>query len=170
MATNPSKAPRAVKAAQEEAEQAFSSARDAAEANFAYASFDVPEFIRSFAEQSLSQTRSAYGRMKQAVEETADLMEASVESSREGLRDAQVRALDLAKDNTDATFELARQLLATTSVAEAFQLQAAFARDRFEAFAAYSRAMQDTLSKAGADAAKPAKTLFERSLTVAKAA
>jgi phasin len=145
-------------------------AQDAAETAFSYARLEMPDFVRSFAEQTLSQTRDAYARMKTAAEEATDLLESSIETSREGVREAQLKALDIAKDNTEATFELMRRLLVTTSVADAVQLQAAFARERFEAFVDYSKEMQTALNKAGTDAGKPVKALFERSLSFGRAA
>ena len=100
--------------------------------------------FRSFAEQGLNQTREAYARMKSAAEEATDILEDSFETTRENVRDAQFKALDVAKANTDATFDLFRKLLTTNSVADAVQLQTAFARERFEAFVDYSKDVQAT--------------------------
>ena len=174
MANPTTKANRTAKTAADHAEKAFSSARDRAgdmaDAAFSYPTFEVPELVRSFAEQGLNQTREAYARMKSASEEATDLLEDSLATSRESVRDVQFKALDIAKENTDAAFELARQLLNTNSVADAFQLHATFARQRFEAFMDYSKDVQATLSKAGEEASKPAKAIFERTLNIAKAA
>ena len=77
---------------------------------------------------------------------------------------------DVAKDNADATFELVRKLLTVTSVADAVQLQTTFARERFEALVDYSKDLQTTWTKVGAEAAKPARALFDRTVSQAKAA
>jgi phasin len=181
MATAPKPQRSAPKILSETAEQAAgqlgqaamaaeSAARDTGEAAFSYPTIEMPEFVRSIAEQTLSQTRDAYARMKTAAEEATDLLESSIETTRDGVREAQLKALDIAKENTEATFELARRLLVTTSVADAMQLQAAFARERFEAFIDYSKEMQAALNKAGTEASKPVKTLFERTLSFPRAA
>jgi phasin family protein len=57
-----------------------------------------------------------------------------------------------------------------TSVSDAVQLQTAFARERFEAFVDYSKDVQEMISKAGAEAGKPAKVILDRTLSFAKAA
>jgi phasin len=137
---------------------------------FSYPKFEVPEYFRSFAEQSLQQTREGYARMKTAAEETTDMLEESMETTRESLREVQFKALDIAKANADASFDLARQLLSTNSFADAIQLQTAFARERFEAFMDYSKDVQATLNRVGAQAAKPAKDAFDRVLSMSKAA
>lgn len=165
---------RAAKAAAGTAEKtaatAKSAAQDVTDAAFAYPRMEVPEVFRSFAEQGLNQTREAYSRMKVTAEETTDLLEESFETTREGVREAQFKALDVAQANAEATFELFRKLLTVTSVADAFQLQTAYARERFEAFVDYSKDVQSTLAKVGAEASRPAKAIYDRALTQTKAA
>jgi phasin len=135
-----------------------------------FAGFELPEMFRSFTEQGLNQTRDAYSRMKAAAEEATDLIEDSLETTRENVRDVQFKALDLAKANADATFDFVRQLLAATTVADAVQLQTAFARARFEALVDYSKDVQATVTKAGTEAVKPARAMFEKAMNVGKAA
>jgi len=147
-----------------------SAAKDMADAAFDYPKFEVPEMVRSFSEQGVNQTREAYGRMKAATEEATGVMEESMGTARETVREVQFKTLDLAKANADATFDFFRQLLAVNSVADAFQLQTSFARERFEAFVDYSKDVQPTLTRVGAEATKPAKVLFDRALSQAKAA
>ena len=171
MANTEAKGARTAKASAAEtvksAGQATKSAGDAASAFFTYPKVEFPEFFRSAAEQGMAQTREAYARMKSSAEEATDMIEESFETTRESMREVQFKALDMAKANTDATFELTRELLSTHSLSDALQLQAAFARERFEAYIDYYKDVQATVSKASADAAKPAKALFERSLKAA---
>ena len=173
MATQ-TKASRTVKGAADAADHATDTVRsamkDAADFAFSYPKFEVPEYFRSLAEQTLFQTREGYARMKTAAEETTDMLEESLETTRESMREVQFKALDVAKANADASFDLARQLLGTSSVADAVQLQTAFVRERFEAFIDYSKDVQATLNKVGAEATKPAKEAFDRVLNLSKAA
>ena len=145
-------------------------AKEMTDAAFAYPTLEVPEAFRSFAEQGLTQTREAYSRMKAATEEATDLLEDSFETTRESLRDAQYKALEATQANVDATFDFFRKLIGATSVSEAVQLQTTFTRERFEAFVEQSKDVQETFGKVSAEAAKPARALFDRALTQAKAA
>ena len=167
MATTESKSGRAAKAA---ADATTKATRDMTDAAFAYPSFEVPEAFRSFAEQGLAQTRDAYARVKANTEEATDMIESSFETTRESMREVQIKALDVAQANAEATFDHLRKLFGVTSLADAFQLQSTFARERFEAYVDYSKDVQSTLTKVGADVSKPAKTMFDRALSVAKAA
>src|SRR5687768_6533772 len=81
------------------ASAAKSAAKDMADAAFAYPRLEVPEVFRSFAEQGLTQTREAYARIKAATEEATDLIEESFETTRDGVREAQFKALDAAQAN-----------------------------------------------------------------------
>ncbi len=174
MATTQSKARAAKAAAANTAEKTASAAKSAAKdfssAAFSLPTFEVPEIFRSFTEQGMTQTREAYARMKSAAEDATDMLEDSMETTREGLRDAQFKALDVAKANADAAFDLFKKLLTTTSVADAMQLQTSFARERFEALVDYSKEVQATITKVGAEASKPAKAIFDKAMSAAKAA
>jgi phasin len=161
---------RAAKPQAVESEKIAREAKAAAKDVFSFPAFEVPELFRSFTEQGLNQTRETYARMKSATEEATDMLEQSMESARETIRDAQFKALDLAKSTTDATFDFYRQLLTTNSVGDALQLQTTFARERFEALVDYSKDVQATLTKVGSDASKPAKAIFDKTLAFSKAA
>jgi phasin len=171
MANTETKVARGAKAASEKAAGAARfAAKDMTDVAFTYPTFEVPEVLRSFAEQGLSQTRETYARVKAAAEEATDMIEESFEATREGVREVQFKALDVAQANTEATFDLMRKLMGVTSVADAIQLQTAFARERFEAFVDYSKDVQSTLSRFGTEASKPAKAIFDRALSQAKTA
>lgn len=168
MATAPKA--KTAKTAAKATEAAAETAKEAMDADFSYPKFEVPEMVRSFAEEGLKQTREAYSRAKTAAEEATDLLEDSLETNRKSMQTAQLKALDMAKANADATFELMRKMLGATSVSDALEMQSAFARERFDAFVEYSKDVQELVSKAGADAGKPAKAIFEKTLSFTKAA
>lgn len=164
-----SKVARTVKAGAEATEKSFVVMEKAADAAFSNSSFDVPEFVRTFAEQGFTHTREAYARARATAEEATDLMESSLENGRESVREVQTKALEMAKANTDAFFDFAHKLIAASSPSEAFQLQTEFARERFEAFVEYSKDIQASLTKAGTEASTPAKAFLEKTLRVVKA-
>ncbi len=93
-----------------------------------------------------------------------------METKRESMREVQFKALDMAKANSDASFDLFKQLSRPLPVADAVQLQTAFARERFEALVDYSKDVQAMVTKAGSEAAKPAKAIFDKAMSSAKAA
>lgn len=130
----------------------------------------APDLFRTIAETSVDQAREAYVRVKSAAEDATDVMEETFENTRDGVLEAQHKALDVARDNADATFEFAKKLLAVTSLSDAVQLQTGFVRDRFEAYIDYANAVQATTSKLVEGASEPARTAVTRTLDEVKAA
>lgn len=163
--TTSAKMSQTAEAGAERVAAAAASMADRADSAFAVAGFEVPEMFRNVAEQSLTQTREAYARMKSAAEEATDALEESFGKSRDGVLEFQKKSLEISQANADATFDLARQLLGVTSVTDAVQLQTAFMRERFESLVDYSKDVQATCEKVANEAAKPAKTLFDRAVT-----
>lgn len=181
MASNETRAGRAAKAATGStaksagatagaAAHAAGNGADSSDAAFAYPRFEVPEMFRSLSEQGMAQTREAYARLKTAAEEATGMFEDSFGATRDSVRDVQVKGLDIAKANADATFDLVRKLMTVTSVADAMELQTAYARERMEALVDYSKDLQGAMSTLGAEAGKPAKALFEHALKQNRAA
>lgn len=171
MANTETKARAAKAAATDAAEKTAAAAKSAMKdfTAFSYPNFEMPEAFRLFAEQGMNQTRDAYARMKSAAEDATDMLEDSMETTRSEIRDAQKKALALAKENSDAAFDLFGKLLSTSSVADAVQLQTAFARARFEALVDYSKELQTSVTKFSAEASKPAKAMFDKAMTAGKA-
>ena len=133
-------------------------------------SYEVPEALRAMTEQGIEQARETYSRMKAVAEDATDMVEETVEATRDGVTALQLRSLDAAKANADAYFEFTRKLLATRSVADAIQLQTAFARDRFDAFVDYAKEVQSEVTKLSEEAARPAREAFAKALNETKAA
>jgi len=130
----------------------------------------APELFRTIAETSANQAREAYARVKTAAEDVTDVMEETFENTRDGVLEAQHKALDVARDNTEATFDFAKKLLAVTSLSDAVQLQTGFVRERFEAYIDYTKGIHAAATKLVEDASEPAKTAVARTLNEVKAA
>lgn len=125
---------------------------------------EMPEAFREMAEKGVEQAKEFYSKMKTAAEETADLIEDSVESARKGAVDFNLKALDAAKANTDAAFEFARKLAAVKTVSEAIELQTAFARERYDAFTAQAKEFTDHAQKLASGSARPFTDAFEKAM------
>jgi phasin len=132
-------------------------------------SYEVPEAFRAMTEQGIEQARESYSRMKAVAEEATDMVEETLETTRESVLALQLRSLDAAKANSDAYFDFTRKLLGTRSVADALQLQTAFARDRFDAFVDYAKDVQAGVTKLTEEAARPAHEAFNKALNESKA-
>jgi phasin len=130
----------------------------------------APELFRTIAETGVNQAREVYARVKTATEDATDVLEETFENTRDGVLEAQHKALDVARDNSEATFDFAKKLLAVTSISDAVQLQTGFVRDRFEAYIDYAKGMQVATTKLVEGASEPAKSAVTRSLGECKTA
>ena len=166
--TTTANAKAAAKKTTETVEKAIAETAEAIAETFNVEGFEVPEMFRSFAENGVNQAREHYAQFKANAGDATDLIEETYETAREGMIDLQHKALDIAKQNADATFDFAKQILGVTSVADAVQLQAKFAREQFDACADYSKEFQTSVAKIAEDTTAPSKAAFSKAFTAAK--
>lgn len=123
---------------------------------------EMPPVFREFAEKSLAQAREGYSKMKVAAEDATDLVEDTYETTRKSAFAISVKALDVAKANSDASFAFAKDLFGAKTFAEVIELQSAFARKQFDAFGAQAKELQDLTQKFMTDATKPVTAQVEK--------
>lgn len=166
--TTAAKAKTAAKQTTKTVENAMDDAAKAMTGVFDTKGIEVPEVFRSMAEKGVSQARENYAEFKNKAEEATDLIEETFETTRDGMVNLQHMALDAAKQNTDAAFDFAKQMMGVTAVADAVQLQAKFAREQFDAFVDYSKQFQSNVTKVAEDVARPTKSAFSKAVNAAK--
>jgi phasin len=96
--------------------------------SFPTPSYEVPAAVREFAEKSVSQAREAYDKVKAAADEATALVGETFETAREGTFAIGLKAVDVAKTNSDASFAFARDLFGAKTVSDVIELQSTFAR------------------------------------------
>ncbi len=137
---------------------------------FSMPKMEVPAAMREATEKGIEQAREAYTKLKEASEEATDILEDTFETSRQGMIDFNLKAVDAAKTNTDATFQFARDLMGLKSFAEVIELQSSFAKGRFDALSSQTKEMQEAASKIVGDTSKPMKEAVEKAVQQFKAA
>lgn len=137
---------------------------------FSMPKIEVPAMVREMTEKGIEQARDAYSKVKSAAEEATDLLEDTFETSRQGVVEFNMKALDAAKVNTDATFSFFKDLMGVKTVAEAIELQSTFARQQFDALSAQAKDMQEFATKLTSDVTSPVKEAVEKSFKDLKAA
>ncbi len=161
---------RPVRPGADKAGKAFDDAIETMSGLLAVSGAPVPELFRTVSETSINQAREAYARLKSVTEEATDVLEETFENTRDGVLQAQHKALDVARDNAEATFDFAKKLLSVSSVADVVQLQAGFMRGRLEAYIDYAKGIEATATKLVEGASEPAKAAVAKSLNKVKAA
>lgn len=127
---------------------------------------EIPVAFRDFAEKSLTGSKEAYAKIKEAAENATEVFEDSVETARSGFVELTHKSLDAAKLHSDATFAFARELLGAKSLSEALELQLSFARKQSEAISAQVKDFQDFSQKFVTEATRPVQASVEKVMKV----
>ena len=149
---------------QDAAEQARNAFRRSAE-QFEKLSLDttVPESVRALAEKTVTQTREAYEKSKDALEEAVNSLERSFDAAGQGATAFNRKLIDIAQRNLNSGFDLAKSLAGAKNLAEIVELQSAFIRHQFDVFANQASEIRALSSKIAADTAEPIKNQVARS-------
>ena len=150
-------------------QSAKSAAKQADAANTISAAFgtvpyEVPAAVRELAERGVQQAKLTYDRVKAVAEDAAGVVEGSYASLTKGYAELNLKALEVAKANTDAAFDVARSLTSAQSFAEVIEAQTAYVRSRFDAGIAQTKELAALANKVANETAGPAREGFRRSL------
>jgi len=118
---------------------------------------ETPAAFRDFAERSLSQAKDNYEKLKSAAEEATGVLEETYATASKGAADYGLKVIEIARANTNATFDYASQLFAAKSLSEVIELSTAHARKQFETLSAQSRELATLAQKVATEAAEPIK-------------
>ena len=116
------------------------------------------------------QFRDSYDKARTAAEDAAALVEETFETARESAVGLSEKTLEAARSNSEASFDLARDLFAAKTVADFVEVQTAFARKQFEAATVQFKDVQEMTTKFVNDTAKPVAAKVEKTIKEATAA
>jgi phasin len=85
--------------------------------------FQIPNEMRSLAEQSMAQARKVFDDFADMARKTAENLQSQAETTRTGSRDVTRKAMGFAAQNVSASLEFAQKLVQAKNPAEVMQLQ-----------------------------------------------
>ncbi len=124
----------------------------------------VPESVRLLAEKTVNQTREAYERGKELLEESIDALERSFDAAGQGATAFNRKLIDIAQRNLNSGFDLAKNLAAAKNLGEIVELQSAFIRSQFDVFASQAGEIRALTTKIAADTTEPIKDQVSRTM------
>ena len=128
--------------------------------NFEIPKMEIPAAFREIAEKSVSQAKETYEKMKSAAEEATDMLEDTYATATKGASDYGLKMIEAARENTNAAFDFASQLMTVKSLSEMVELSTAHSRKQFETLTAQSKELAAIAQKAATDACEPVKESF----------
>ena len=118
---------------------------------------EIPAGFREIAEKGVSQAKETYEKMKSVTDEATDVIEDTFATATKGASELGLKMIEAARQNTNAAFDFATQLMTVKSLSEAVELSTAQARKQYEALAAQSKEIAAIAQKVAADTAEPVK-------------
>ena len=118
---------------------------------------EVPAAFREIAEKSVNQAKDNWEKIKAATEEATDLIEDSYATASRGAADYNLKLIEAARANTNATFDYAGQLLTVKSLSEAVELSTSHLRKQFDIMSAQSKELTALAQRVATDTVEPLK-------------
>ena len=114
--------------------------------------FAIPPEMRSLAENSVEQAKTAFNTFIAAAHDAVESLEGQAEAARVGAKDAGERAMSYAERNVTTAFDFAQKLVHASSMQDVVRLQGEFLQAQMDALSEQARdlaAQADTRERAG---------------------
>ncbi len=121
---------------------------------------EAQEQFRKAVEQSVTQSRAAYEKLKTAAEQATGSLETSYSVATKGVNSLNAKAIDALKAQADVTMEHMKSVMAAKTVGEAIALQSTHARKQFETLSAQAKDFSEMMQKIAVEATEPLKAVF----------
>ena len=126
--------------------------------------FEMPNVFRDLAEKSASRAKQNYDTYKSMTEDATGAMEDVISTTNKNVGEVQRQALTSAKEQMNAGFDFAENMLKVRTVSEAFELQASFMRQQFETMQENFKQFQSLSSKMQQDSSRPFADSFTKAM------
>jgi phasin len=117
----------------------------------------APAAFRDMAEKSLSQAKDSYEKIKSAAEEATGLLEDTYATASKGAADYTLKMIEMARENSNATFDFAVELLGVKTFSDFVELSSAHARKQFETLSEQGKELATLAQKVATETTEPLK-------------
>jgi phasin len=118
---------------------------------------EIPAEFRDMADKSVSQVKETYEKLKSVAEDATDVIEDSFATARKGASELGLKMIEVARENSNSTFDFVTKLLNAKSLSEAVELSTAQTRKQYEAMKAQTKDLTTIARKVAADTAEPVR-------------
>jgi hypothetical protein len=112
--------------------------------------FEIPQPIRDVAEQNIKQAHAAYEQLTDFVTKAMDAWMGAMPANpmTTGFKDVQDRAVEMAKKNAEAAFELGEKIAKAQNFQDILTLQTRFSQDQMQVYAAETQELHKLIGDA----------------------
>jgi phasin len=111
--------------------------------------------VRNLAEKPIAYAKDAVEESTLAADQALKAVEHAHTKAAKGATDLNLHFIALARDNMNAAFDFAQQLMSVKSPSELFELSAAHARKQFEMLSKQIKQLSAIVQKVATDTAQP---------------
>jgi phasin len=116
--------------------------------------FELPNELRSMAENSMAQARQAFDGFMGAAQNAVQKMEERATAAQTGAKAANERIMTFAQQNIASSFDYAERLVRAQSISEIMQIHAEFAKQQMQALGEQSKALSQAATEAASGGKK----------------
>jgi phasin len=132
--------------------------------------FSVPESVRSLAETVVAQNREMYERTRGGMEDAIDALESSFDRAGQGTAALNRKVIDIAQNNFNSGFDLAKDLAGAETLPQLIEIQAAFMRRQFDQMNSQADEIRELATKVTNETSEPVKSHLTRSFEAVRVA
>ena len=110
---------------------------------------------RDFAEKGGAQARESFEKMSAAAVDASNAVQNTFSTANQGARDYNAKVIEFARQNCNATFDYARELLAVKSPSEFLETATKHARKQVETMSEQARELTELGQKVMRESAEP---------------
>ena len=118
---------------------------------------EMPASMHEMADKGIAQTKDNFRNAKAATEEAAHVFQQTFTVAAKGATDYNLKVFEIARFNTNAAFDYARELLGVKSLSEFVELSSARSRQQFETMTAQSKELATLAQRVSVETAGPLK-------------
>jgi phasin len=117
--------------------------------------FAMPNEVRAFVEQSVTQARTAFNSIAEAANQAVSQWQGRTQSARSGAAEIAHKSMAYAEKNMAATFDFAQKLMRAKDPTEVMRLQSEFLTSQMQTLSAQAQELGQSAAKIVMDLAKP---------------
>jgi phasin len=117
--------------------------------------FAIPNEMRAFAEQSVTQARKAFEGFIQAANQAMGQFQGQAQTARSTASEIAHKSMNYAEQNVSASFDFAQKLMQAKDGAEVMALQSEYLSRQMQTISAQVQDLGQSAAKMVIDAAKP---------------
>ncbi len=117
--------------------------------------FAMPNEVRAFVEQSVSQARSAFDGIVQAANQAVAQWHGQAQAARAGASEIAHKSMAYVEQNMEATFDFAQKLMHAKDPTEVLRLQSEYLSHQMKTLSTQAQELGQSAAKIVMDAAKP---------------